>query len=378
MSALKIEQFGLGDTVLRQRYDALFEACPNAYIQQSTLWAEAIKDLGPDEPIFLLAHVDGQDLAGLPLYLYRQPTGNVLTSVPQPGPMGGVFVRDEVDAGKKREFYSALLQRAEAMAREHQCLSLTFITDPFTNDVGLYEELLKPTYVFENFTQSIPLKEVIADGKFTLKDYNKRSNLSRNVKKSHEAGFEVQTTTSKEVLHEWYPIHVARHTEIGASPLRLDLFENILAVLGPKEKAHLLIIRKGGEIASGCLYIHHRNILDVFLLSMNTKYFEQAPNFLNTEQSMLWAAGKGMLQYNWQSSPRRDSGVYRYKTQWGSKDIPYYFVTKLLVDAKVVAGIGLDTVKQKYPFHYVVPFAAFSEGFDKQRFQKCPPLAPQQ
>src|SRR5437867_2601579 len=77
----------------RLRYDQLFGACPRASIQQSSLWAEVIGDIGPDQPMFLLANDGGQDVAGLPLYLYEHPLGNVLSSVPQPGPLGGVFTR---------------------------------------------------------------------------------------------------------------------------------------------------------------------------------------------------------------------------------------------------------------------------------------------
>src|SRR5207249_1087653 len=88
-----VEAFGLGDLPWRARYDALFAACPAAFVQQSSPWAEAIAPLGPDRVILLLFHDGTRDVAGLPLYLFEGPSGPVLTSVPQPGPLGGVFVR---------------------------------------------------------------------------------------------------------------------------------------------------------------------------------------------------------------------------------------------------------------------------------------------
>jgi hypothetical protein len=367
---LNVIDINLSDPASRARYDAFFESCADAFIQQSSLWADVISALGPDKPIFLLCNDGTQDVGGLPLYLYEHKHGNVLTSVPQPGPMGGVFCKSDLPAETKHAVYQALIARAEEIAKAHQCLSMTFITNPFQPDIELYKSVFAPTYIFENFTQSIPLKEVIADGRFTLKDYNRRSNLSRNIKTAHEADFKVEREGTVARLDEWYKIHCARHTEIGATPLRLDLFQNILRVLEPHGKAHLLLINKGADIASGCVYIHHRNVLDVFLLSMNTAFFELGPNFVNTEQSMLWAAQRGIHQYNWQSSPKRDTGVYRYKKQWGSVDISYFFVTKLYCTPERIKEIGLDTIKKEYPFHYVVPFGVFSAGFEQREFKK--------
>src|SRR5687767_13737264 len=111
---MEVVRFGLGDVHLRSGYDALFQSCPNALLQQSTYWAEAIQDLGPDEPMFLLAPTDRVAIAGLPLYLFRNSHGNITTSVPQAGPLGGVFGRD--DADRLSEARTALLEGAVALA----------------------------------------------------------------------------------------------------------------------------------------------------------------------------------------------------------------------------------------------------------------------
>jgi hypothetical protein len=68
---LEVTAFSLSDATHRLEYEKLFESCDDAFIQQSTYWAEAIKDLGPDEPIFILCRQGGNAIAGMPLYLYR-------------------------------------------------------------------------------------------------------------------------------------------------------------------------------------------------------------------------------------------------------------------------------------------------------------------
>lgn len=367
---MEVVEFGLEDARWRSRYDALFEATPDAFIQQSTLWAEVISELGPDRPIFLLCRDGDRDLAGLPLYLYEDGLGNILTSVPQPGPLGGVFCRSGLPEAGVERAYALLLERAERTARERRCLTLTIITNPFHPDLALYERHLAPDYVLENFTQYVPVDEAVVEGRLALRDLDRRTNLSRNLKRARGAGFSVSTCQSDAELEAWSRIHEQRHSELGAAPLDPRLFHNIRRVLEPRGKARLLLVKAGGEIASGCLYVRHRAVMDVFMLSMSGRYAEQAPNFLNTEQSLLWAAGAGVRIYNWQSSPGRRSGVYRYKSQWGSREAAYHFVTKRLCTPERLREIGREAIRAQYRWHYVVPFGVFEDGFDKRWFSK--------
>ena len=368
---MDVVAFDLADHNIRERYDRLFEACPAAFIQQSSYWADVIKDLGPDKPIFLLCGDGGKDLGGLPLYLYEHRLGNILTSVPQAGPLGGIFFREGLSEREIDRVYASLLEKAKQLGEENHCLALSIITNPFFQDLALYQCHLSPTYEYENFTQYIPLTEIIVDGEITLRDYNRRSNLSRNVRKAKASGFSVGLCETDTEWDAWYQVHERRHRELGISPLSPKLFENIRRVLGPRTKAHLLLVKREQEIASGCLYIRHCRVMDVFMLSMDAKFADQVPNFLNTEHSLSWARKLGAETYNWQSSPDRASGVFGYKKQWGSAEASYSFVTKLFCRPEEIERIGLETIKREYAWHYVVPFAAFHEGFNKKNFRKA-------
>ncbi len=361
----------LSDRRFRAEYDELFEACPDAFIQQSTYWAEAIQELGPDRPIFLLYREGDTAIAGLPLYLYEHPLGNILTSVPQPGPLGGIFFREGLSVAKLEPVFASLLGRAQELAQANRCISMTIITNPFFQDIEFYRKYLLPSFAFENFTQYIWVGDAIQEGKIILRDYNRRSNLSRNLHKARENGLEVAPHATEADVDAWLRIHEKRFGELEALPLDPQLFRGILNVLGPRGKACLLLAKKGGRVISGGLYVRHRSVMDVFMLCMDSEYADQGPNFLNTEQSLLMAHRMGVQRYNWQSSPGRESGVYQHKKQWGSREATYYFVTKLFCEPERIRKIGLDALKSKYTGHYVVPYAAFQEGFDKNDFRKA-------
>lgn len=354
----------------RALYDVFFESCPGAFIQQSTYWAEVIAELGPDTPIFLLAEEDGLAVAGLPLYLFEHRLGHVLTSVPQSGPLGGVFLRPGMADVTVAACYAALLAAAVALAREHSCLALSLITHPFLDDLPRYREHLEPDYVFENFTQCIDLREHFdAAGTVRLPDYNRRTNLSRNLAKARNAGFRLRYCTDPAEIDALYQIHLKRHAEIAAPPMDARLLRNIVTQLVPRKKAFFLVIESDASIVSWGVYLRHRDVVDVLRLNMDSAAAVHCPNFLNTDESLRHCRELGTTLYNWQSAPSRASGVYRYKQQWGSRESTYHYVTKLFRPHTYLAELGLDTLRREYPLHFIAPYAA-AEGFTPGFYRK--------
>lgn len=351
----------------RADYDRFFATCPGAFLQQSTAWAEVIAGLGPDEPLFLLAEEAGAPVAGLPLYLYTHPRGAVLTSVPQAGPLGGVFLRPGLPAEQSAASYRALLEAAVALAHDHRCLALSLITHPFDNDLPVYQACLQPDYVFENFTQFIVLDEHFGpDGTVRLADYHRRSNLSRNLAKARAAGFRVRPCTDPAEVDALYALHAKRHAEIAAPTLDPRLLRNIATTLVPRGLASFLVLETEAGVASWAVHLRHRDVLDVLRLNMDSAFAASCPNFLNTDASLREARAAGVRIYNWQSAPGRAGGVYRYKQQWGSRESLYYYVTKLFCPPEKLAGFGLDVLRRDYPLHFIAPYAAapsFAPGF---------------
>jgi Acetyltransferase (GNAT) domain len=351
----------------RADYDRFFEDCPGAFLQQSSWWAEVIAEFGPDEPFFLLAEEAGRPVAALPLYYYSHPLGAVLTSVPQAGPLGGVFLAPNLPAPAVTVAYIALLAEAVAVARARDCLALSLITHPFVDDLPLYRAQLAPDYIFANFTQYIDLREHFdADGSIRLSDYHRRSNLSRNLNKARGAGFRARFCTDPSEIDRLHLLHAKRHAEIGAPPLDARLLRNIAQLLVPRGKAFFLVLESDIGVASWAVYLLHREVLDVLRLNMDSTFAANCPNFLNTDESLHEARRRGVTFYNWQSAPGRTSGVYRYKQQWGSRESTYYYVTKLFKPFTYLEKLGLDTLKREYPLHFIAPYAAaptFTPGF---------------
>jgi hypothetical protein len=368
---MEVTKLDLNTPKDRSRYEALFDQCPYAFIQQSTYWSDTISEISPDAPFFLIASHNGQDVAGLPLYLFRSEYGNIITSVPHHGPLGGIFYlptlsKDEIDL-----IYKNLLTFSLDLAYQYDCVALTIITSPFTEDRSLYERYMNPDVVFENFTQAMWMDRIFDGKEITLPDWRKKSsNMSRILRKGHDAGLLISVCKNEHDWNAWYAIHVQRQTELGVAPMPQIMVQNIFNKLFPKGKAHLLIAQKDSVIIGGILYIRHQKIMDTPAISMDANYKHLSPNYLITEYSVPWAASAGIEIYNWQSMANRQNGVYEFKKRWGGQERLYYFMTKLFKKPEHFLKVGKDALKKAYPNHYVIPFAAIDDNFSKQFYAK--------
>jgi hypothetical protein len=354
------------DAAARARYDRLIAACPHAFIQQTSLWADLIGDLGPDRPIFLVAEDGDRDVGALPLYLFEGTAGALLTSVPQAGPLGGVLLRRGVEPDP---VYETLLGEAVGMARAQNCLALTIISNPVEDDVELYRRHMAPNVEFENFTQIVPLANAVREGRLIVPN-NKKNNPAATIKKAEAAGLTARLGTTTAEFEAWYAIHAERAATIGVAALDRRLVERIWRDLGAGGHAFLQLVMHGEDIAAGCLFALHHDVCDVFAISMESRFAEIAPNYLAFKAAMIEMAARGVSIMNWQSSPVRGDGVYRFKRQWASIERPYYFMTRTFCSDETILALGPEGCKRHFPGHYVVPFGVFEAGRVAGRFAK--------
>lgn len=345
-------------------FESFFENCSQAYIQQSSFWARVIEHSASDRcTFFLYKSSDGEVLASLPIYLYTAAAGAVAISVPQIGPIGGVSVSPKLPKELHSDVYQSLFEHAIRWARSNNCIALSLTTNPFSPDLEIYRKFFVSDFSLKNFTQYIELSSFFdSEMNILLKDYNIRSNLSRNVKKANSSDLAFCTLDFDSDGPEMYDLHVRHHTKLGVAPLPKLFLDSIQKYMVPDGKAFFWGVRKDQKILSWAVYIGHKDYLDAVRISVDPDAPDVAANYLLVDQSLRKAKALGFKVFNWQSSPSRDSGVYRFKKQWGSLEKEYFFLTKLLVAPEKIGAIGLTGLKSMYPLRFIVPYAAFREG----------------
>ncbi len=321
-------------------YETFLLSCPNSVVQQTLAWSNVITDMDRDQAFFCMVVDRNQVIGVLPLYVYKHPLGNILTSVPYPGPLGGVAASQ-----KNNAIYAALLDSMEEVSKKNECVAATIITSPFAQDIEIYRKVMRIDYEMENFTQCVDLQQPL------LFSHGIRNKLHKNI-----GELEIFESNEREVIEKWWNIHRKRMSELGADPIPLELFHAISTHLVPHH-ARFFFITSAGTLIGGCLYIFHRDILDVYMLSCDSDYQKISPATHLTNHTIRWAKENGFRVYNFQSSKRKGDGVYQFKAQWGAKEVPYFFLTKTFRPLGKLIGKPLSDIRRAYQWHYLAPFS---------------------
>ena len=338
--------------------EAFFDACPTSFAQQTIHWKNVVAPIGPDEPLFLACRVQGKIVAVLPAYKFDGPLGSILTTAAQAGALGGVACNALSDVER---VYETLLTAFVELARERGCAVATVITNPFWPDHELCHRFLKPDFALENNCQVLDLETAIeSNGQFT----GTATNVRRNLKKAESCRLFIDEAQTERNVHEWYELHAARHRDIGATPLPRAMFTGALREMIPHDKARFFFVRlldEPQEMVAGGFYVYHGQVMDALMPSVRTDYRRFAPNFYLAAYTIRWAKARGLGYYNWEGSPP-ESGVYRFKRQWGSRDAVYYFFTRITGDVSLLMQSSVEFLREAYRWHYVIPYDKLGVG----------------
>jgi len=301
--------------------------------------------MGKDSWVLFLAKKQGRIVGALSTFIFRHRLGTSLNSIPYPGPMGGIAT--DISKDHASTIYEILLGHLVAFGRQNNIDLLTTITSPFQNDIYLYERYLNPTHILKNFTQYVDLKNPL---RFS-------HGIRQRIRKTDSSSYQIWEDDKISIIKQWWLIYRLRMRELGVRPIPLQFFLSIRENLAPKN-ARFFFINVEEKLVGGCVYIFHRDILDVYMLSCLSRYNSLSPATLLTYQTIAWARKKGFRIYNFQSSKRRGDGVYQFKAQWGAVEAPYYFVTKVLHKAKLegMLDVPFERITTGYRWHYLLPY----------------------
>ena len=134
--------------------------------------------------------------------------------------------------------------------------------------------------------------------------------------------------------------------------------------------SNLAVAKLNGRIVGGCMYIWNKEVADVFILSGDSDYYDYGVNHAITAFSTRYFHKISIRWFNWQSSKKRNDGVYIFKKQWGSTEIPYQFLTWTFPGFETLFSADIQKVYIAYQWHYVAPFDAIRKRLYNGIFHK--------
>ncbi len=289
-------------------WNAYVHTHPHATAAHLFEWKKVIENTYGHETAYLMA-VQGRVRGLVPLvHLKHFLFGNELVSMPFLD-TGGILGNDPATE-------QALWAEASRFAQSKGAKALE-LRSPAPLHLEVFPEEDAPAVRTDKARMLLPLppssEELSASFKSKL-----RSQIRKPVKQGIQA-----LVGGKELLHEFYRVFSVNMRELGSPVHAKALFSNILDAF--PEKARLVLVRdpRGTPLAGGLILGFKKTLLNPWASSLR-QYSSLSPNMLLYWQMLAHACEQSYDTFDFGRSSRSD-GTYRFKAQWGAKDLPLYW-----------------------------------------------------
>ncbi|MBI3298606.1 MAG: GNAT family N-acetyltransferase [Elusimicrobia bacterium] len=291
---------------------------------------------------------DGELQAVLPGMLHRAGGRACYNSLPFFGPNAGVLASAE-DPARYAGLARALTLAAVELARGEQALSAVFYS-PF-NPEGLplpnpaLDEDLKPLRVPRTtlFTSIGAEAEWAADIRY-------------DIRKAEKAGVTVQEGIAADAVGRVYEIYAKNCADFGIPLKPRECIEHLCRFGGKRVAAYTA--RLEGEIIAALIVLRGPRTASYYLPCGDSKHRALQAGSVLIERAVRDARDAGLTYWNWEASPDKEGGVYRFKRKWGAQESGYEVSVVPLVDDGVLKEIGSKGLADDFPFYFVYPYAA--------------------
>jgi hypothetical protein len=317
-------------------------------VQHDPRWAEVYAQLDNEEFYILVATENGNILGISNFTVFRGPFGSIVHANPYIG-YGGCSCA----ADRHGEVIQSLMAALLDWARNSGCITVSVATPPFSEDrFDLYIDAMRPNHSYRNFYQYHYLNE----HPFEKLKPKRRQAFVSEIRRAQSSGIKIIRAVDASQLEAWLDIYEGRYAHISARPLPRMFHRMLWETFATTDKAQLDLAYKDEELLGGTLFLIGRGIADYFSTAFKTESMNLYPGTLILHDALYRFIELGVKRFNWQSSPRRDGGVYKFKQRWGALEGEYLILTKVLGDAKVFTSRALSEIREAYGLHFVLPY----------------------
>ena len=338
---MRIETYS-GTPTQRTLYDDFLRRKPETLLYQTSAYMALLEELLDAQNLTQLVWSEqGTLLGALPLMRRDGPWGGVINSLPYYGSNGAIIAETPSVA-------DMLHNRFREVAQAPDIAASTVVENPldpegFTRFAAPLEE--------ERVGQFTPLpKGNDITGALMARFHGKTRNM---VRKTQKLG--IATRTDPGAMDFLLHVHTQNISEIGGlakTPAFFDLVQKHF--FAPRDYQIYVATLDGVDIAAMLVFFWNRTV-EYYTPVVVKDYRSCQPLSALIFQAMCDAADAGFTWWNWGGTWLSQSGVYQFKSRWGTKDIPYRY--KIDIRNKKLLDATPHQLLEHYPGFYTVPFS---------------------
>lgn len=305
-------------------------------------YRDMLTEIGIGQAVYFGGYINGELIALLPTFRKEAPPGVIYSSLPYFGPNAGVLCNHlEATADIHETLLQALLHRAK-----QEDVSICSIYTPFMFDnFDLYDSVMPEAIHVEKFTQYLEL------------NFDTRSkNFGRNLRKARREGVQVCKEITAERIDAFYKIYEQNCTDYDISLKPKKCIELLVdeALIGKHTDIYFAYHEE--EMIGGLLMIWSPLTASYYIPCTLSESRTLQAGPLLIDHALQDARTRGIRIWNWESSPARESGVFRFKKKWGSLEGSYRIYVQTFQSREVFQKLGRKGILQHYPNYFVYPF----------------------
>ena len=328
---------------IAERYEAFLMARSETLLYQSWRYQSLLLDLlGCRQQSLLVMDSHENVLAALPLMAMDGPMGTVLNSLPFYGSNGALIGEDEAARAELLIAYRKMVQ-VPGMAAS------TLIENPLApgGADGLVYDL-----VDNRIGQLTPLPPAGDHEVILMRSFHyKTRNMVRKAKK-----LEVRVIVDNDAIPFLLSVHEENMREIGGLAKSKRFFDVLPQHFRQDQDYRLYVANLEDKPVAAVLVFFYNRTVEYFMPVVRKEYRDSQALSAAIFHAMCDAAVQGYAWWNWGGTWPSQDGVYRFKSRWGTQDLPYRYFTS--VHNLEILKADPAELLAAYPSFFTVPFSA--------------------
>lgn len=297
---------------------------------------------GIGTPSWLGARRDGRLVGVLPTVVRRSDTGTVLCSLPFFGPNAGPLCH----AKDAAEAVPALVSAARGiLAAQPDPLSMTLYGGLDLADDDLLAAAMPEAVVIERFSQVTDL-----DGTPWSKG------MRYDIRRAHALGLTIDDAVTDNRVAEMYALYRQNCADAGIPLKPFALLADLAAQARPEGPVRLSFAFHDGRMVAALMVLWGPRTVSYYLPCTLAEARALQPGVALIDAAATQARAAGRTLWNWEGSPSRECGVYKFKARWNTREVPFRIRVEAWAPLDRFRALGRERIAAAFPGFFVYPF----------------------
>ncbi len=194
-----------------------------------------------------------------------------------------------------------------------------------------------------------------------LTEPNWPADIRYDLRKAHAGGVEVVAGVGLHEVDDLYEIYKTNCTQYGIPLKPRSCIEALVRAASSSRRIRTYSAKLAGRMIGALIMLWGPKTASYYLPCSIAEHRALQPGTLLIDHACRDALAHGIRYWNWESSPDRGGGVYRFKKKWGSIELPYRVNVVPLASLDPLYALGAEGIAATFPFFYVFPFDRLSD-----------------